>query len=218
MIQSTLSFPPYLPFSFEESWAPLLPPKDPRLLWNTRCTTSGTGKSAKDFTYKEKWKVRKLLLFFFTWESSETLLLARSSLLSATKSGSCSTVLTASSIVKWRGREAYIPWLRLWVDLLLVLKWLGWCQIIKVFLFTHCCSLIFFLLSAGAYCFLSTVLLLNRFSIVSGTGKSEIVVIWDSSATDFDLTTSARAACTSGSSTTLFVISLVSVREAGNVS
>ena len=82
---------------------------------------------------------------------------------------------------------------------------------------THC-SLIFFRRSAGAYCFLSTVLLLNRFSIVSGTGKSEMVVIWESSATDFDLTTSALAACTSGSSTTLFVISFVSVREAGNVS
>ena len=36
--------------SFEESWTGLLPPRDPMLLWKTRCTISGTGKSARDLT------------------------------------------------------------------------------------------------------------------------------------------------------------------------
>ena len=35
---------------FEGSWAGLLPPRDPTLLWKARCTMSGTGKSAIDLT------------------------------------------------------------------------------------------------------------------------------------------------------------------------
>jgi len=59
---------------------------------------------------------------------------------------------------------------------------------------------------------------LTKFSIVSGMGKSLMLVTCDSSLTDFDLTTSALAACTSGSSTRLFTTSLVSVRAAGRLS
>ena len=74
-------------------------------------------------------------------------------------------------------------------------------------------SLNFFFLSAGAkvlFCFI-------RFSIASGMGRSDSEVIWDSSFTDLDLTTSALTAWTSGSSHSVFTNSLVSFNEAGRV-
>ena len=53
--------------------------------------------------------------------------------------------------------------------------------------------------------------------MASGIGMSESDVICESSLTDLDLTISALAACTSGSSVSVFTKSFVSINEAGRV-
>ena len=95
----------YLDSSSSTEWAGLELANISMLLWNALDRVLGTGKSEMDVI----------------WDSSDTLLLATTALLSANTSGSSTLDLTIRSCFRDLGRDPYRDWLKLVVDWLFIL-------------------------------------------------------------------------------------------------